>query len=66
MRRYNELVASNPDLQDIVTAFAVYPALKWAQKAEDIDAVMARVCSSDAYPLRLINVQKALSDVTGC
>lgn len=65
MRRYNELVASNPDLQDIVTAFAVYPALKWAQKAEDIDAVMARVCSSDANAQRLINVQKALSDVTG-
>lgn len=65
MKRYNELIAENPDLQDIVTAFAVYPALKWAQKAENIDAVMARVCASDQNAQRLINVQRALADVTG-
>lgn len=64
-RRLNELIADEPDLQDVAVALAIYPALKWSMHGADADVVMSRMCKSDEELRRLGNVQKVLVAATG-
>lgn len=64
-RRLNELIAEEPDLQDVVVALSIYPALKWSMRGADVDAVMARMCRNDDELHRLGSVQKTLVAATG-
>lgn len=54
-RRLNELIADEPDLQDVAVALAIYPALKWSMHGADADVVMSRMCKSDEELRRLGN-----------
>lgn len=64
-KRMNELIDKNPDMQDIIVAFSIMPALKWLLKSKSINLVVENVTTGNHEIDQLKNIQYIITEASG-